>query len=823
MSRYVFPCLLISVFFPWPAPGGESLVSSATAVRDGHAGPDGVPESGRRWQLSQYGHQPAAGEFRCRAFWGGSIFTAQYGPWDLGAEPSTDPEVQWRRTIAWCAESGIDTLIAGAGWGNMRELLSFDKHRAARTLSAEATLANRRRVNGLLAYARQQGVRVLFHSYNFHAPQQWLDANPNVRRKQDRYIGVSLARAGYADNLCWRDVTYRQFLVDCWDELFEVCPDLGGLIITVGEANKCDHCLPQMDAVAQEFLEAFAQVTQGHGRAGWVRTWHFRKFPTQHPDVTPAPILNVHTHPERYVPDGLVYVMKYSHTDCVDVEPDPGIVQAWKAHGKTLLLHLSMYGENSSSSHRWASPRLQHRLVERARRAGADGIVIGSQNTGSENCPDAPYWMNPLALVYYAGRPVPYDAGMWRDYLAALYLGTEDGSGVSSRDGPQDASPEKRPAEDLPTALLSVFDRWAEAALSTPRVYGQSQEGFTFGWGYATARIGSAEWDPPYWWQEDLLGAYEFLQHLKAHGYDPAAINDLAAGRTLFSDYAVDQFRKIDAAFGDLESLPATGLEPRARERLAKIRDDLSFWRLFQFQTAWLLQQRMLTMAIEYARSSEIEQDLRRRLDQWNHVLAGWVLGGLVDLQPAGDFPDDVVRRLAQATARGADRTIGTSFLADLADSREMIERGYLRLSDGAMQVPAVWMALDGNAAHEGYFPDGEFIKIGPPGVFSIAGGTRGTARWTFPDAPGRYEITVHYFDDKDDRGRPGAKSVLAIDGRPVLEWEYQTDDDGIHAVRGEAGLETGSLVRIDSHTEPNVAVAAEYCRIRSLTLKKID
>jgi hypothetical protein len=341
-----------------------------------------------------------------------------------------------------------------------------------------------------------------------------------------------------------------------------------------------------------------------------------------------------------------------------------------------------------------------------------------------------------------------------------------------------------------------------------------------------------------------LLGACEFLEHMKAAGYDPKAVNDLAAGRTLFSDYAVAQFQTIDAAFADLETLLAADLDPGTREGLAAIRDDLAFWRLFQFQTAWLLRQRKLTMALDAETGSgvpsrngpegasqrrlstttpDVTASLRRELDDWNRVLAGWVVDGRLDLQPAADIPDDVVRRLVRATAQDAGKTVGTSFLDQLADSRDLIVHGYLRLPDGSMHVPAVWMTLDGSAAGEGYFLDGEFIKIGPPGVFSIAGGTRGTARWTFPGKPGRYAITVYYMDDKDDRGQPGAKSVLSVDGKPVLQWDYTIGDDGIHTVRCEADLEFGSLIRIDSQTEPDVKIAAEYCRIKGLTFTRVE
>lgn len=123
------------------------------------------------------------------------------------------------------------------------------------------TCHNQERMSGF-------AVSVLFHSFNYHAPQPFLDANPTIRTKQDRYIGVTLKRAGYADNLCWQDPQYRTFLVDCWEELFEACPDLSGLLITVGEANKCDHCLPDIDRVSADFLKTFASVTTRHKRQG---------------------------------------------------------------------------------------------------------------------------------------------------------------------------------------------------------------------------------------------------------------------------------------------------------------------------------------------------------------------------------------------------------------------------------------------------------------------------------------------------------------------------------------------------------------------------
>ena len=73
----------------------------------------------------------------------------------------------------------------------MRELLLFERHPEAGTVPEDRVRQNRADVNAILAYAKQRGVSVLFHSFNYHAPQAFLDANPTIRTKQDRYIGVT--------------------------------------------------------------------------------------------------------------------------------------------------------------------------------------------------------------------------------------------------------------------------------------------------------------------------------------------------------------------------------------------------------------------------------------------------------------------------------------------------------------------------------------------------------------------------------------------------------------------------------------------------------
>ena len=56
-------------------------------------------ERQQQWDLKHYGYVSPEEGFRCRAFWSGGVFTANYGPWDRGLDLSDKPDVEWRRTI----------------------------------------------------------------------------------------------------------------------------------------------------------------------------------------------------------------------------------------------------------------------------------------------------------------------------------------------------------------------------------------------------------------------------------------------------------------------------------------------------------------------------------------------------------------------------------------------------------------------------------------------------------------------------------------------------------------------------------------------------
>ena len=416
--------------------------------------------------------------------------------------------------------------------------------------------------------------------------------------------------------------------------------------------------------------------------------------------------------------------------------------------------------------------------------------MIGSQNTGSENCGDAPFWMNHLALVYYAACPRSYDETMWREYLSMLFPGTEGDT-------------------------LSIFDRWADAATAIPRVYGQALEGLVHG-KYSDAAIGTAEWDPPFWWQEGLLGAYELVQHVEANGYDPSEINRIANGRTLFDDYLVARSAEIDAALQDLERLHATCEDARTRASLWSIRDTLSFWCDELFQTAWIFRNKRLTLAIENARDPVVRSELQEQRRQWVQVLARRIL---FEHEDSDGVTEACLRRLGRRVTGGASAT-WTSWLTGLRADGEILMNGYLTMPDGAMKLSAVWMDLAIDGTDAAYSQDGDFIKIGPPGRFQVKPATRAVARWSFPGEAGPYEIVVRYKDDKDDVST-GAKSRLLVDGVVVHEWGYDIDDDQVHEARCQADFRPGSEVCIESVTEPNVAASAEFCRIESLVFRR--
>ena len=59
------------------------------------------------------------------------------------------------------------------------------------------------------------------------------------------------------------------------------------------------------------------------------------------------------------------------------------------------------------------------------------------------------------------------------------------------------------------------------------------------------------------------------------------------------------------------------------------------------------------------------------------------------------------------------------------------------------------------------------------------------------------------------------------VDGVAVHEWGYDIDDDQVHETRCQGDFRPASEARIESVTEPTVAVSAEFCRIEGLVFRK--
>ena len=101
-------------------------------------------------------------------------------------------------------------------------------------------------------------------------------------------------------------------------------------------------------------------------------------------------------------------------------------------------------------------------------------------------------------------------------------------------------------------------------------------------------------------------------------------------------------------------------------------------------------------------------------------------------------------------------------------------------------------------------FASGKVIRtIGP-----------GTAIGDFTGPAGRYLVEVAYFDESDGQ----ALFDLWIDGKKVLSWTADADDDALHRAKVEVDLEPGDLITI--RVTPN---AGEPARIDRIIVSEVD
>ena len=209
--------------------------------------------------------------------------------------------------------------------------------------------------------------------------------------------------------------------------------------------------------------------------------------------------------------------MKFSQFVCVWADIDP-VLTKWQKAGHRIYPHVRIFGENTVfgdiATQHWCNPELAAYVMSRCRANGVHGVVIDYDARVSNPI----YHVNLLANLYYAASDQPYEDQPWADYLDQIVPG-------------------------FGRELLVALKLTSEVPLNLPRVAGQFHEGFTLGWVYsflnekAYLGIGGADFDPPDWWQKNILSLWETGEYIRHHGWSRDVVRKAAGGRQPVEDF----------------------------------------------------------------------------------------------------------------------------------------------------------------------------------------------------------------------------------------------------------------------------------------------
>jgi len=318
-----------------------------------------------------------------------SLLEPMPGPWCGYEIYGMDVVEGWKRILGWHVEHGLTTLITQIGphfkdrtvlgWG-FHYVLDFPGHPEARTFSENFVQRNRERLHGVLEYARQSGISVYLHHYNFMAPKNFVEAHEPLLRKwrinADRLpaqqdmgslrVYCDRLRTLYG-NLCWREPVYKEFMVALWHELFDSFPTLAGIVSTPGENQYCfcPDCTrgaerqeyaewmrarePIKHEFLSDFVRTFREVMKARNKHAVMRLWGMKTFQSE--------LLN-----KELYPDDITYLVKYRWFDAVDAGPDP-LVTEWMSQGYDTWVADDLWGENAGPA-QWNRPRYFRELAQ---------------------------------------------------------------------------------------------------------------------------------------------------------------------------------------------------------------------------------------------------------------------------------------------------------------------------------------------------------------------------------------------------------------------------------------------------------------------------
>jgi len=317
-----------------------------------------------------------------RVFWWQfpSFTDTPVGQWSSSISMFNDePLVHWKGTIDWMADLGVNTFIGNltsyVKTGSCNDwpfdmICEWPDHPYAQAFPTSYLKENRSLSNAIIEHCHKRNVRVFLHHYNFFAPYQWFIRQAELLEKKQSSTGsledfspekdVTLARS-----ICPNSPLYREFMKASWQELFERLPGLDGLLITVGESNRCtcEECTggtpidsSWQHAIRKEQVRTFSQFAifytetiRSIGKEPMLRCWHGGG------DKAFA----------EAFPKGPVYVIKYSGFNSIDCGPDPAY-KFWKNAGHRLWVVHEVSGAEPGGPATWLNPKWVAKVNERA-------------------------------------------------------------------------------------------------------------------------------------------------------------------------------------------------------------------------------------------------------------------------------------------------------------------------------------------------------------------------------------------------------------------------------------------------------------------------
>jgi hypothetical protein len=294
------------------------------------------------------------------------------GPWGCMRDFGHDPVAAWRAIIDWAVDLRVDRIITGiepfmtdrvyVQWP-FHYICHFPGDPMARCFD-EATIDRHiKTVRAIAAYGLEKGVKIMIHSYNLIAPEQWVNAHPSMAEKlgaiDDPAWGTRFHndRLGFlVSNICWNEPEYKAFMIRCWRELFANIPELAGMMITAGEFNYCgckectggdatdlwegydEHNAPEEQKkegtrkeqlrmqMCMDFIQTFKSTLDDLGKETIVRTWVMEGAMDR-------------------MPGDCEYAVKYSVFDACRAGPDP-VAQKWIESGHRVWMTKAIEAEN---------------------------------------------------------------------------------------------------------------------------------------------------------------------------------------------------------------------------------------------------------------------------------------------------------------------------------------------------------------------------------------------------------------------------------------------------------------------------------------------